>query len=300
MIEYSYTELTLNRKPTIMSYSELELFEQFLKQRRYSENTIKCYREALKVFRDFISPVPISMASNADLERFNLEYILRQGLSASYQNQIVNALKLYYQRFHNVQLDIASIQRPFRAYTLPVVFSLSEVERLLQATTNVKHKTMLSLIYSSGLRSGEIINLKIADIDSERMVISIHGGKGKKDRVVPLSSSVLELLRVYYKLYRPKEYLFNGDQSLQYSPSSLRRVFHKAKHKAGILKKSSLHTLRHSYATHLLESGVNLRYIQEILGHSSPKTTQIYTHVSSEECRKIVSPIEKINVHKID
>ena len=280
-----------------MNHFELNQFEQYLLQRRYSHNTIKSYREALRSFIIFIQPKSISEATNEDLERFNSERILQRGLSASYQNQVVNALKLYFDRFQNTQFDLSTIERPIRSHSLPIVFSLSEVELLLQSVTNVKHKAMLALIYSSGLRCGELINLRIADVDSKRMVLFIRGAKGKKDRVVPLSATALNILRLYYRQYRPKVYLFNGDGSLQYSSSSLRRVFHKAKNKAGILKKSSLHTLRHSYATHLLESGVNLRYIQEILGHSSPKTTQIYTHVSSQDSRKIVSPIEKINVH---
>lgn len=283
-----------------MNHFELHQFEQYLLQKRYSQSTIKSYREALKNFIDFISPMHISEASNQDLERFNAERILKRGLSASYQNQVVNAIKLYYNRFQSAHFDLSVVERPNRSYSLPIVFSLAEVEKLLRSVTNAKHKAMLALIYSSGLRCGELINLRIADVDSNRMVLFIRSAKGNKDRVVPLSATALSILRLYYKQYRPKVYLFNGDGSLQYSSSSLRRVFHKAKDKAGIMKKSSLHTLRHSYATHLLESGVNLRYIQEILGHSSPKTTQIYTHVSSEDSRKVVSPIEKINLHDFE
>ena len=157
---------------------------------------------------------------------------------------------------------------------------------------------MLVLIYSCGLRSGELINLRITDIDSDRMIIHIKGAKGKKDRIIPLSETALELLREYFTAYRPKTYLFNGETKPQYSKTSLQKVYCKAKRIANIEKKATLQTLRHSYATHLLESGVNLRIIQEILGHSSPKTTQIYTHVSSEETSKVVSPLEKINLHK--
>ena len=280
-----------------MSDQNLDQFEQYLLHRRYSLNTIKSYREALKVFIDFIHPDPLSNVTHEHLERFNIERIISRGLSSSYQNQVINAVKLYFERFNNKSLDTSSIERPKGGYNLPVVFSLSEIELLLRSIKNIKHKAMITLIYSSGLRCGELINLRIADVDSNRMLLFIRSGKGRKDRLVPLSPTALLILREYYKVYRPKEYLFNGSNSLQYSPSSLRRVFHDAKSKAGIIKKSSLHTLRHSYATHLLESGINLRYIQEILGHNSPKTTQIYTHVSSEDSRKVVSPIEKINVH---
>ncbi len=281
-----------------MSQFQILQFEEFLIQRRYSQNTIKSYCDTLRVFSKFIYPVSLSDVTKTDIEYFNTHYIIEKGLSFSYQNQVVNALKLYFKRYENTNLDIHLIQRPIRSKSLPVVFSLDEIERLFQVTNNLKHKAMLVLIYSSGLRCGELINLKIANIDSSRMVIFIQGGKGKKDRVVPLSETALTVMRSYYRQYRPKIYLFNGSDSLQYSASSLRRVFHKAKHRAKITKTSSLHTLRHSYATHLLEGGTNLRYIQEILGHSSPTTTQIYTHVTTDESRKVMSPIEKISVYK--
>lgn len=277
---------------------ELTQFVEYMYQKRYSENTIKTYREALKVFLQFIGDKPLLTIDNTDLERFNYQRIIQRGLSSSYQNQVINALKLYFRKFHNKHFDLDRIERPKEGYKLPVVFSLNEVERLIQSIENVKHKSMISMIYSCGLRCGELINLRIEDIDSNRMIVTIRGAKGNKDRIVPLSQSTLELLRTYFKAYRPSVYLFNGEASLQYSPTSLRKVFHRAKERARILKKASLHTLRHSYATHLLEGGVNLRYIQELLGHRSPKTTQIYTHVSSEASRKIESPIEKINIHK--
>ena len=155
---------------------------------------------------------------------------------------------------------------------------------------------MLSIIYSCGLRAGELINLKVSAIDSKRMVIHIQNAKGGKDRYVPLAESLLPLLREYYQLYRPKEFLFNGGNHLQYSKTSLRKVFKAALRRARITKECRLHNLRHSYATHLLESGVNLRYIQELLGHNSPKTTQIYTLVSSDESRKVSSPLDKITI----
>jgi len=276
----------------------LDAFSHYMLQRRYSPNTIHTYNGALKVFLDFIGNKSPEEITINDLEHFNYEYMIKKGHSFSYQNQVINALKLYFKRFHGKEFDFIQIERPKKEYRIPIVFSLLEVEQLICAIDNLKHKAMISLIYSSGLRCGELINLKIEDIDSVRMVIHIRGGKGKKDRSVPLSETALELLREYFKIYRPKIYLFNGSDQLTYSPTSLRKVFHKAKRQAGITKEATLHTLRHSYATHLLEGGINLRYIQEILGHSSPKTTQIYTHVSSEACRKVVSPLEKINVHK--
>lgn len=279
-----------------MSNHELELFGQYMLQRRYSPNTIKVYKEVLRVFVEFIGHTPLNEISISDIENFNSHYILSRGLSDSYQHQFINALKLYFKRFQNQAFDPGDIERPKKARALPVVLSLEEVKHLLNETRNVKHRAMLSVIYSCGLRMGELLDLKISNIDSNRMTIHIQNGKGKKDRVVPLPKNVLTLLRVYYKRYRPKVYLFNGDTSLQYSRSSLQNVFRQAIARTKITKKCTLHTLRHSYATHLLENGVNLRYIQEILGHSSPNTTMIYTHVSSTSSRKITSPIEQIEL----
>jgi integrase/recombinase XerD len=280
-----------------MSTNEIDASANYLRQRRYSENTVQTYTGALKAFQNFLEPRPLSLTTLDDLERFNREQIISRKLSASYQNQVINALKLYFNKYESIQFDTSTIERPKEGYKIPVILSLQETERLLLSICNLKHKAMITLIYSSGLRSGELINLRISDIDSDRMILSVRGGKGNKDRDVPLSPTALKILREYYKKYRPQEFLFNGVNGGRYSPSSLRRVFYRALKDAGIQKAASLHTLRHSYATHLLESGVNLRYIQEILGHKSPKTTQIYTHVSSEGSRKIESPIENINVH---
>lgn len=280
-----------------MTDPELLLFERYLQQRRYSSNTVSAYCEVLRTFLDFIGFKNRDEITNADIERFNCDYILVRGLSASYQNQLINALKLYFEKFHGQQLDLHLIERPRSSHKLPVILSMEEVEELLNCTLNIKHRTMLGLIYSCGLRMGELLNLRIEDIDSKRMLIHIRHAKGNKDRMLPLSPSTLDLLRTYYVHYRPKVFLFNGQTGQQYSRSSLQLVFRKALLRTRIGKKCTLHTLRHSYATHLLESGINLRYIQELLGHSSPKTTMIYTHVSSGAIRNIESPIEKIKLN---
>ena len=280
------------------SNSTVEKFRKYMIQKRYSAASINSYVNALITFVRYLNNPNLAAVSQEHIEDFNYNYIIANNYSASYQNQVINALKLYFKTQHNLQFNTDLIERPRKEYRLPVVFSLQEIERLLNALSNTKHRSMLVLIYSCGLRSGELINLRITDIDSDRMIIHIKGAKGKKDRIVPLSETALELLRDYFMVYRPKTFLFNGETKPQYSKTSLQKVFYKAKRIANIEKKSTLHTLRHSYATHLLESGVNLRIIQEILGHSSPKTTQIYTHVSSEETSKVVSPLEKINLHK--
>lgn len=275
---------------------ELNNFRDWMVQRRYSPNTVKSYVDCLGYFFRFYDSHPIDELTSNDIVRFNQEYILKYDYSQSFQNQVINAIKLFYSLRGRHNMVIEDIQRPFGVKKLPVILSLEEVERLLSSISNVKHRTILMLIYSCGLRRSELLNMCIADIDSDRMIIHIKGGKGKKDRVVPLAEKMLIQLRAYYKCYHPKHYLFTGEDGLQYSPTSLQHIFRRALYRSRITKSATLHTLRHSYATHLLESGVNLRYIQEILGHRSSKTTEIYTHVSSDETRKVRSPLDGLNI----
>ncbi|MDF2437063.1 MAG: Integrase/recombinase [Bacteroidota bacterium] len=286
-------------KDTILSeevLADIERFKSWMSSRRYSESTILTYVEALKSFLKFCNDRALAEISNEDVIRYNNDYILKNGLSASYQNQVVNALKLFFRTIQSRKLNAEEIHRPKRSFVLPVILSPEEVAGMLNSLENIKHKTMLALIYSGGLRRSELLNLRLEDIDSKRMFISIKAAKGKKDRMVPLSEMILEMLRLYYKEYKPQHYLFEGQKAGKYTESSLEEVFHKAKKLAGIKKSVSLHTLRHSYATHLLEGGTNLRYIQELLGHKSPKTTQIYTHVTNDGLSRVLSPIEKLKL----
>jgi integrase/recombinase XerD len=285
--EVKLSEETINR---------VEKFKSWLRSRRYSDSTIGTYADALTSFLKFYITKPISEITNDDVIKYNNEYILGNNLSASYQNQVVNAIKLFFNTIENRLIEIKNIERPKRSFKLPTILSPEEVAAMLNSLENIKHKTMLALIYSGGLRRSELLNMKINDVDSKRMFISIKEAKGKRDRVVPLSETVLELLRKYYLEYKPKIYLFEGQKGGKYTETSLEEVFHKAKKLAKINKSVSLHSLRHSYATHLLEGGTNLRYIQELLGHKSPKTTQIYTHVSIEGLGKVQSPIEKLKL----
>lgn len=272
-------------------------FEHYLKAKRFSSSTIKTYCDALRIFLRYFADKPIEEIDNQDVIDFNVNYILANEYSSTYQNQVINSIKKFFLKVENRSIDLEAIERPKKAFRLPEVLSLEEIERILNALSNVKHRTMLALIYSVGLRRNELLSLRIKDIDSTRMVIHISNSKGKKDRIVPLSPTTLELLRHYYKAHRPKDYLFEGQFGGKYSAKSLHQVFQSAKRLANIKKNITLHTLRHSYATHLMESGVNLRYIQEILGHKSPKTTQIYTHVSTNAVRRVTSPIEQLNIN---
>jgi integrase/recombinase XerD len=278
--------------PSTEGIMQIEKFKQYLRSKRYSESTINTYSEVLKSFLVFFREKPISEITNEDVIFYNNEYILKNNLSASYQNQTINAIKLFFKIIHDSKIVIEELHRPKNAKTLPNVLSKEETFRLIELTTNLKHKTLLALIYSSGLRISEAINMKIADIDSQRMLIHVKNAKGKKDRYTLLSTKVLGLLKEYYTIYKPKIFLFEGQYGEQYSSRSAQSVLHQSAKKAGITKQISLHTLRHSFATHLLENGTDLRYIQELLGHRSPKTTMIYTHVSSTSLKNIINPFD--------
>jgi integrase/recombinase XerD len=274
---------------------ELSNFKKHLMSKRYSENTIKTYSDALSLFLRFFHSKPIIDIDNEDLIRFNNEYILEQKLSSSFQNQVVNAIKLFFSVRKGKKLDPDLVHRPRRAKALPNVLSKEEVKSILEAHNNLKHKVMLSLIYSCGLRCGELIALEPHHIDSKRNIVLIKNSKGKKDRIVPLSPKILELLREYYKIHKPKNYLFEGQTAgMPYDARSLQLVLKQSLKKIGISKPVTLHWLRHSYATHLLENGTDLRYIQELLGHSSSKTTEIYTHVSTKSIQQIKSPFDDL------
>jgi integrase/recombinase XerD len=269
--------------------------KNWMAHKRYSASTIKTYLDGAKSFLMYVYPKPLNTLDSSDMVEYVNGYIIKNSLSFSYQNQVINAVKIFFREIVRSKFDVESIERPRRQYKLPNVLSKSEVGAILKAHTNVKHKTMLSLIYACGLRRSELLHLKPADVDSKRGLLIIRQAKGRKDRVAPISEKVIEMLRDYYKIYKPKTWLFEGQMAgEQYSEKSLQSVLKQALEKAGIKKPVSLHWLRHSYATHLLEAGTDLRYIQELLGHKSSKTTEIYTHVSAKNLQKIKSPFDDL------
>lgn len=273
----------------------LQGFRAYLTSRRYSANTVRVYTEALSIFFRFTGSMELGQLSHADVIQFNNAYILKHAYSASFQNQVVNAIKLYFKTQRNLEMKVELIQRPKREKRLPNVFSKAEVKAILGAPANIKHRTMLSLIYACGLRRGELINLRLQDVHWDRNLLFLRQAKGKKDRVLPIGAKIIEMLRDYQKAYTTKIWLFEGQrEGEKYSERSLQLVLKQALQKAGNPKPGSLHWLRHSYATHLLESGTDLRYIQELLGHSSSKTTEIYTHVSSKNLQQIRSPFDDL------
>jgi integrase/recombinase XerD len=270
-------------------------FKNYMNYRRYSGNTIKTYSDALEVFFRFFQNKKLESLTIEDIIHFNNDYILRKNLSSSYQNQVINAIKLFYRNRFNKTMEVDFIQRPRREKRLPNVLSKEEVKAILEAPTNLKHRAMLSLIYACGLRRSELLNLTLVDILSNRNLLFIRQSKGKKDRVVPISNKLVDILRDYYKAFKPKTWLFEGQfPNTKYSEKSLENVLKQSLTKTKISKKVSLHWLRHSYATHLLENGTDLRYIQELLGHSSSRTTEIYTHVSTLNLQQIRSPFDDL------
>jgi integrase/recombinase XerD len=267
----------------------------WMTHKRYSASSIKTYLDGAKSFLMFVHPKPMSEICNDDMVHYVNEYIITNKLSFSYQNQVVNACKLFFREVVRSKLEVEKLERPRREHKLPNVLSKEEVKSILDVPKNTKHRAMLSLIYACGLRRSELLYLKPENIDSKRHLLIILNSKGKKDRVIPISDKVIDMLREYYKICKPKVWLFEGQNvGEQYSETSLQKVLKIALDCAKVKKPVTLHWLRHSYATHLLESGTDLRYIQELLGHKNSKTTEIYTHVSEKSLQKIKSPFDEL------
>lgn len=251
-----------------------------LELKRYALNTCKVYISHFEKFINYYNTIEVNEITEHEIQEY-LKYLVQRQNSVSYINQAINSIKFYYEVVLGMPNRFYSIERPFKQKKLPDVLSKEEIISMISFTTNIKHKCIISLLYSSGLRRSELLFLKPEDIDSKRMLIKVKQAKGNRDRYTILNRSVLEDLRTYYKIYTPKNYLFEGIESnTPYSESSVLKVVTRAAKKAGITKKVHPHMLRHSFATHLLEEGTDLRYIQALLGHQSSKTTEIYTHVA--------------------
>lgn len=262
-----------------------------LEAQRYSKNTISTYKSLLTIFFKHFKGIDPEEITKEEILNY-MVYLVGRGYSSSYQNQAINAIKFFYERVLGYPREYYHVERPRKEKRLPTVLSREEIKAILDNTPNIKHKSILTITYSAGLRVGEVLNLKVSDIDSKRMVIHIHGAKGKKDRVVLLAQNALYLLRQYYLKYKPVEWLFEGATGGQYSHKSIQNILKRAVIKSKIRKKVTPHTLRHSFATHLLESGTDIRYIQVLLGHGSVKTTEIYTQVSQAFLQSITSPLD--------
>lgn len=264
------------------SESTLKIMENYMRVKNYSERTISTYVHYAKLFLGSFEADPYHI-NQAEIEQYLLSFSYS---STSQQNQVINAVKLLCTKVLKKKLRDIKLERPRRERKLPQVIDSEVLLSKIAKIENIKHRAIISLAYSVGLRVSEAINLKIEDIDSNRMVINIRNAKGRKDRVVPLSENVLLLLRKYYAEYKPDIYLFNGQSSLKYSSGSCNQIVKKY-----LGRQFHFHQLRHSSATSLLESGTDLRIIQKILGHNSSKTTEIYTHVSTALLHKVALPI---------
>lgn len=295
-----------NSKPNVQSYRERPVKEgyryspdsylQKLELRRYSQNTIKTY---ISCFERFINDHQEKNLLEIDEEsiRNYLSKLAQKSCSDSYLNQMVNAIKFYYEIVEGMPNRFYAIERPIKRQSLPKVLSKEEIGLIINNTNNIKHKCIVALLYSSGLRRSELLDLKIEDIDSKRMIINVKSGKGGNDRITILSESVLKDLRLYFKEWKPSVYLFEGPISgSKYSGSSIKKFIDRARLKAKINKKVTPHMLRHSFATHLLEDGTDLRYIQTLLGHNSSKTTEIYTQVAIHNIKTIKSPFDSLDL----
>lgn len=272
----------------------LSAYVELMRLKNYSENSIKNYRTH---FIEFLKAFPTRYPDQVSKNEI-MDYLVRlrnnNKWTATIQNQKISAIKFFYEQVLNKPREEYELPRAMKPLILPAVFAENEVKRILEVTKNLKHRAMLSLAYSAGLRVSEIVNMRLADIDSKRMVINVRQAKGKKDRLVMLSGKLLTLLRAYFKEYKPKKWLFEGQYGEQYSSRSAQMVLGASKRKAGIRKKGSIHALRHSFATHLLEGGTDIMTIKELLGHNSLRTTSIYMHVSKRNLAKIQSPLDKL------
>jgi len=265
--------------------------------RNYSKQTIDNYCSAVRQFSKYVTDRKIPKITGTVIRDYF--HYLKSEKEVSYSTLKLHlaALRYLYQNILKQEIDFDFNLKIRKPETLPIVLSVEEVQRLLDVINNLKHKTIFSLIYGCGLRISELVRLKCADIDKDRMLIRVEQAKGKKDRYVVLSENLLELICKYCKAYKPDGFLFEGQNTKKsYSTTSIQTLFRNAKKKAGIIKKATVHTLRHSFATHLLDQGTDIRYIQELLGHKNLATTQIYTHISTFNLSKVKSPAGALNL----
>ncbi len=290
--------VTARRYPTrnlsASGEKELARLHQKLILKGYSSSTVKSYRQHFIPFLTFFQDRDIAQLTKEEIEGFVYHLKSKYGMSETKQNLLINAIKFYFEQVLGKPRTYYDIERPKKSHSLPNVLSTEEVWRIINSPDNLKHRAILFLTYSAGLRIGEVIKIRVEDVHTEDGYLFIKGAKGKKDRKTVLSESIVPLLRSYYMKYRPAYWLFEGQHGGQYTTSSITKVFRRAVKAAQVNPWATMHTLRHSFATHLLQQGLNLRYVQSMLGHSSSKTTEIYTHVMNINNKTITSPLDII------
>jgi site-specific recombinase XerD len=288
--KYPYKDLG---KLTETNNKEIEGFKRWMAQKRYADNTIKIYYSCLTLFFRYFAKKTIEEIVIKDIENFNLNFIVKHGYSPKTQNQYISAIKLFYIKMKGINYDLSNLERPIEGQKLPKVIPIEDVQAFLAGIANIKHKTVLSTIYSLGLRKGELINLRLENINFKRDVVEIISSKGKMDRDLPLPKKLKELITIYQNQVKPKKWLIEGQKpGTQYSATSIDKIL--KKYLERIIKN---HTFTpHSYATHLLDMGIDLRIIQELLGHKSSRTTEIYTHVSMKNLKNIKNPLDGFEI----
>jgi len=275
----------------------LEKFVQLLKLKAYSESTIRTYRNEFIQLLQLLKSKAVNELTPDDLKRYMVYAMEKEGIKENTAHSRLNALKFYFEQVLHREKFFWEIPRPKKPIELPKIFNQDEIAAIINSVKNKKHKAMLMLAYSAGLRVSEVVSIKTYQIDSKRMTILIKQAKGKKDRIVSLSPVLLVMLREYALQYKPdkKGYLFGGIvKGTPYSTRSLQEVIQAAKNKAGIIKPGSIHSLRHSFATHLIDKGTDVTMIQKLLGHNDIKTTLRYLHTSNRDLLKIISPLDDL------
>ncbi|MEO7310253.1 MAG: tyrosine-type recombinase/integrase [Chitinophagaceae bacterium] len=277
---------------------ELEKAIQHLQLKAYSSSTIKTYKNEIQLFFKLLGQHQAEKLNTADVKRYLLKCIT-EGISENTMHSRINALKFYYEQVLGREKFFVEIPRPKKELQLPKFFNQAEIAGLIKQTGNLKHRTMLMLCYSAGLRVSETVAIKVYHIDSKRMQITIRQAKGKKDRMAPLSPVLLVMLREYFRAYKPdpRGFLFEGEiPGSAYSARSLQQIMQAAKIRAGILKPGGVHALRHSFATHLLDKGTDITMIMKLLGHNDLKTTLRYLHVTNRDILKLISPLDDLDL----
>jgi site-specific recombinase XerD len=291
------SQLAIIKNVSTANLEQLNFFVEMLKLKAYSASTLKTYRNEFLQLLQLLKNKEVQNLTSAQLKRYMVFAMEQQGISENTAHSRLNALKFYFEQVLGRDKFFWEIPRPKKPLLLPNVLGEKEIANLFNALTNIKHKAILFTAYSAGLRVSEAVGLRIKDIDSDRMQIKIVAAKGKKDRYVALSPIVLDILRNYIKKIklRPVDYLFEGEKAgEQYSARSAQKIFQRAKEIAGIRKDISFHSLRHSFATHLLEKGIDIRFIKDLLGHFDIRTTERYTHVRKDTLINITSPLDDL------
>jgi len=289
-----------NKPIKLPKYAQaIEELEQWICMKQYSQSTLKSYKAYFTKFLWHFNDTDPKEISKSQIQGYIYQLIKEKNISESAQNLIINAIKCYYENVLDRPRELYNITRPKKRQRLPQVLSGEAVRQILEAVPNLKHRTILMAIYSGGLRLGEVLRLRKSDVMERQQKLFIKGGKNKKDRYTLLSQQFMTILEQYLKTYDPQYWLFEGQMGGAYSASSVQAIFRKAVKRANVGHFATLHTLRHSFATHLLEAGVDIRYIQELLGHHNIDTTVIYTHVAQNRLSGIVSPLDRLGVKSV-